>query len=389
VTRARGGLRVGIVAGEASGDFLAADLLRALRALAPEVCAQGIAGPEMAAAGCRSHYPMARLSVMGLWEAMARYAALVPVRARLARRLLRERPHVFIGVDAPDFNLGLERRLRRAGVPTVHYVSPSVWAWRRYRMRRIARSVDLMLTLFPFEARFYEERGMAVRFVGHPLADIIPNEPLGPPRAGARADLGLGAQGEVVALLPGSRTTEVKYLALPLLRAARWLERRRPGLRFVVPLVSAATRELFRSALARAGAGLDVRLIEGRSRAAMSAADAVIVASGTAALEALLLKRPMVVTYRMATPAYWIMRALFRVPYVSLPNLLAWRALVPELLQSEAEPERLGAALLPYLEEPARRETLLAEFVRIHAELSRDASARAAEAVCELVESRA
>lgn len=367
-----------MVAGEASGDFLGAGLLAALRERRPELVAEGIGGARMIAGGFDGHYPMERLSVMGLVESLGRYAELLPMRARLAQRLIARRPDVFVGIDSPDFNLGLERRLRRAGIPTVHYVSPSVWAWRRYRVRKIARSVSLMLTLFPFEARFYEEHGVPVEFVGHPLADLVPMEP---DRAGARRELGLPAQGEVVALLPGSRLSEVSRLAGPLLRTGRWLRERRPGLRFVAPLVDAATRACFEAARRRPGAELEVRVLEGGARTAMAAADAVLLASGTAALEALLLKRPMVIAYRMNPLTYRIMKAMFHAPFVGLPNLLAGHEVAPELLQDAAVPERLGPAVLALLERPALRRGVDAEFGRIHAELRRDASARAAAAV--------
>lgn len=375
-------LRLAIVAGEASGDYLGAGLIAALRAAGLEVRAEGIGGAEMLAAGCRSYFPMERLAVMGLFEALARYPGILPLRARLARRLIADPPDVFVGVDAPDFNLALERRLRRSGIRTVHYVSPSVWAWRRYRLRKIARSADLMLTLFPFEASFYEQHRVPVEFVGHPLADQIPQ---GVERTAARRELGLPADGEVVALLPGSRTSEVKYLAEPLVGAARWLAARR-RVRFVAPLVDGPTRRLFEAALGTVGAGVDIRLLEGRSRAAMAAADVVLLASGTASLEALLLGRPMVITYRTAAFTYHVMKALLQVPYVGLPNLLAGRELVPELLQERATPAALGAAVLALLEHPEQQRALAAEFACIGAELRRGASSRAAAAVRRLVQ---
>lgn len=374
-------LRVAIVAGEASGDLLAAGLLEALAARCGALQVEGICGPRMQALGYRSLYPMERLSVMGLFEAFGRYPEVLPLRARLAKRFTASRPDVFIGIDAPDFNISLERVLRRAGIPTVHYVSPSVWAWRRYRIPKIRSAVTRMLTLFPFEAAFYRDHEVPVTFVGHPLADEI--APL-TPRADCRRELGLEAGNEVVALLPGSRISEVKYLAEPMLRTARWLAARRAGVRFVVPLVDAVTRECFAAAMARCGGDLALTMVTGHSRTVMGAADAVLLASGTAALEALLLKRPMVITYRTTWLTYQIMKRMLHVPHVGLPNLLAGRSLVPELLQDDAVPERLGPALLALLEQPGLRHDLVAEFDRIHAALRLDASRAAAEAVAEV-----
>ena len=336
----------------------------------------------MVAAGCRSLYPMERLSVMGLFEAAGRYLEVMPMRARLERRFAADPPDVFVGVDAPDFNLPLERKLRQAGIRTVHYVSPSVWAWRRYRIRKIARSVDLMLTLFPFEARFYEAHRVPVRFVGHPLADLIP----GPvDHRSARRQLSLPMQGPLVALLPGSRMSEVKYLAEPLVRTARWLVQRHPDLRFVAPLVEPITRAHFEGVLRREGQGLDIRVLDGRARTAMAAADTVLLASGTASLEALLLRRPMVITYRTTALTHHIMKAMLRVDYIGLPNLLAGEPLVPELIQRDAVPERLGPAVLEFLESRQVQEAFGAASERIHAQLRQNADAGAAEAILRLV----
>jgi len=377
-------MRLAIVAGEMSGDLLGGGLLRALIARGGgSLRVEGIGGPEMIAAGLSELYPMERLSVMGLVEVLGRYLELVPVRARLVRRFRQARPAVFVGVDAPDFNLALERRLRAAGIPTVHYVSPSVWAWRRWRISGIRRAVDRMLVLFPFEVPFYEARGVPARFVGHPLADQIPETV---DRAEARAQLGLPAAGELIGLLPGSRLTEVRALAGPFVATAGWLAARRPGLRFVVPCASAATRACFEGALRGADAALDVTVIDGRSRVAMAAADAVLLASGTASLEAMLLKRPMVITYRTNEITYRLMKAMIEgnVSWIGLPNLLAGREVAPEILQHEAVPERLGPPLLAYLAHPERVRELADEFTRQHRALRRGASARAAEAVLEV-----
>lgn len=336
----------------------------------------------MLAVGCETLYPMERLSVMGLFEAVGRYLELVPVRRRLARRFIESPPDAFIGVDAPDFNLSLELALRRAGVKTVHFVSPSVWAWRRYRLHKIARAVDMMLALFPFEPPLYEARSIPVRLVGHPLADEIP---MRSDQGAARARLGLDAGARIVALLPGSRMSELQRLAGPLARTACWVHRRRPDIRFLSPLVDRATRELFSRALARHAPDVQCDLLLGASRDAMAASDVVLLASGTATLEAMLLKRPMVITYRTMRLTWMLGRAMLHVDHVGLPNLLAGARLVPELLQDDATPERLGSALLDRLDHPERQQPVLEEFDRIHETLRNDAFARAAEAVLEVV----
>ena len=325
---------------------------------------------------------MERLAVIGLREAVRRYRELHDVRRRLIRQLIANPPNLFVGIDAPDFNLSLELALSRAGIPTLHYVSPQVWAWRRYRLPKIRRAVNMMLTLFPFEEKFFRDRGVCARFVGHPLADIIPDTP---DQEAARRELQLPTGGEVVALLPGSRLSEVSLLAEPMIGAARWIARRREGVRFIVPLVNETVRTRFEAALGTTDDGLDLRILEGDGRTAMAAADAVLLASGTATLEALLLKRPMVITYRLGRLSWWIARTVVKVPFAGLPNLLAGRALVPELLQDDARPEKLGAALLEYLENPKLAAALKEEFRRIHAILRNNADERAADAVLEVV----
>lgn len=378
-------IRVGIVAGEASGDLLGAGLIRTIRERFPGAVVEGIGGPAMIAQGCGALYPMERLSVMGIVEVLGRFRELYTMRASLVRHFIDHPPDVFVGIDAPDFNLGLERKLKAAGIPVVHYVSPSVWAWRQYRVRKIARSIDLMLTLFPFEARFYEEHHVPVRFVGHPLAEMIPpvSDKLPP-----RAALGLPLQGEVVALLPGSRMTEINFLAESFIRAATWCVQRRPGLHFVVPLATSATRERFIQILAAVAPDLPVTVIEGRSREAMAAADAVLLASGTATLEAMLLKRPMVMAYRVAPFTYWLAKRLVKISRFALPNLLAGKPLVPEFIQDAVTPESLGQAILDYLERPELAAALRETFAQIHAALRQGADQQAAEAVIELARSR-
>lgn len=369
-------LKIALVAGEASGDILGAGLMQAIRARHPDARFIGVGGPRMQAEGLVSDFPMERLAVMGLVEVLGRLPELLGRRRRLIRTLVDERPDVFIGIDAPDFNLGVELKLRQAGIRTVHYVSPSVWAWRQKRVLKIRRACDLMLTLFPFEAQFYEAQQVPVCFVGHPLADTIP---LAADRMAARAALGLPEHGGVVALLPGSRGGEVQRLGSLFLDAAERLRGLRPGLRFVLPCASAERRAQLEAMLA--GRALPLTLVDGRSHEVLAACDAVLIASGTATLEALLFKRPMVVAYRVAPLTYRILRRLVKSPYVSLPNLLAGRFLVPELIQDAATPQALAEALAPLLEDGAAQTE---GFDAIHRALRRGASARAAEAVLQL-----
>lgn len=370
-------LRIALVAGEASGDILGAGLMRELKRQYGEVEFIGVGGPLMAAEGLNSYFPMERLAVMGLVEVLGRLPELLARRKRLILSLIEARPDAFIGIDAPDFNLGVELRLRRAGIRTVHYVSPSVWAWRQKRVLKIREACDLMLTLFPFEAQFYVEHGVPVRFVGHPLADTIPLEA---DRQAARGELELPQDAPVVALMPGSRGGEVARLGGLFLDAAEQLLAERPELRFVLPCASPERRAQLEALLA--GRDLPLILLDGRSHTALAACDAVLIASGTATLEALLYKRPMVVAYRLAPLTYRILRRLVKSPYVSLPNLLAQRLLVPELLQDAATPAALAATLLPLLDDGA---TQTAGFDAIHRTLRQDASCSAATAVLELV----
>ncbi|RMO20908.1 Lipid-A-disaccharide synthase [Pseudomonas cichorii] len=371
-----GSLRIALVAGEASGDILGSGLMRAIKARHPDVEFIGVGGPLMEAEGMVSSFPMERLSVMGLVEVLGRLRELLARRKLLVQTLIDEKPDVFIGIDAPDFTLNIELQLRRAGIKTVHYVSPSVWAWRQKRVLKIREGCDLMLTLLPFEARFYEEKGVPVRFVGHPLADTIPLES---DRPAARAELGLG-DGPVVALMPGSRGGEVGRLGSLFFDTAGRLLAQRPGLRFVLPCASPQRRAQVEQLLQ--GRDLPVTLLDGRSHVALAACDAVLIASGTATLEALLYKRPMVVAYRLAPLTFWILKRLVKSPYVSLPNLLAQRLLVPELLQDDATPEALARTLLPLLDDG---QVQTAGFDEIHRTLRRDASNQAADAVLSLL----
>jgi lipid-A-disaccharide synthase len=380
-------LRVGLVAGEASGDTLGADLIAALRRLAPDAQFFGVAGPKMQAVGCEAWEPAESLAVMGLFEIVRHLPRLLRLRARIRAQFLDLRPDVFIGIDAPEFNLRLARDLRNAGIPTVQYVSPQVWAWRQSRARSIHQSVDLVLCLLPFEKRFYDEHGMHAEFVGHPLADAIP---MTVDRGAARTRLGLSHSAQVIALLPGSRRGEVARLAQEFAATARWLAAQRPQLKFVAPMVSETTRQIFAQALQRCAPGIEVQLIDGQAHTALAAADAVLVASGTASLETALSKRPMVVVYRLGTLTAWLLRRLNLVKskFFAQPNLLADRRVVGEYFQQEIVPESIGAELLMWLDDAERRSALEQEFSRIHAELRRDAGGRAAQAVVSLLRSR-
>lgn len=372
----------GIVAGEASGDILGAGLIRALRRKYPGARFVGIGGEEMVAEGFHSLVPMERLSVMGLVEVLGRLRELFSIRARLMTYFLQNRPDVVIGIDSPDFTLGVERRCRDAGMLTAHYVSPSVWAWRQNRIFKIAKSVDLMLTLFPFEARFYEENKVPVSFVGHPLADRIPMEP---DTRAARRDLGLDEQAPVLAILPGSRSGEVERLGGLFLEAARWIQSRRPDLQLAIPCVNREREQQVKAIVDALDVKLPVTIVRGRSREVMAAADVVLLASGTATLEAMLLKKPMVVGYRLSNLTFRIVSKMVKSPHISLPNLLARKPLVPELIQDDATPMALGKAVLERLENTAERQQLTDAFTAIHESLRQNADEQAASAIASLI----
>ncbi|MGA4320647.1 lipid-A-disaccharide synthase [Ectopseudomonas hydrolytica] len=369
-------IRVALVAGEASGDILGSGLMQAIKARHPDAEFIGVGGARMEAEGLKSYFPMERLAVMGLVEVLGRLFELLGRRRQLARDLIDAKPDVFIGIDAPDFNLGLELRLRRAGIKTVHYVSPSVWAWRQKRVLKIREACDLMLTLFPFEAQFYDAHQVPVRFVGHPLADAIP---LQADRVAAREALDLPQDGPVVALMPGSRGGEVARLGDLFLDAAIRLRALRPGVRFLLPCATPERRAQLEQMLA--SRDLPLTLLDGRSHEALAACDAVLIASGTATLEALLYKRPMVVAYRVAPLTYRILKRLVKSPYISLPNLLAERLLVPELIQEAATAEALAQAVAPLID---GGQVQTEGFDVIHRALRRDASVSAADAVLKL-----
>jgi len=380
-------LRIALVAGELSGDQLGAALINAIRARCPEAQFEGIAGPRMRAAGCRALAHAEKLAVMGLAEVLVHLPGLLRLRRRIGAHFLASPPDVFVGIDAPDFNLSLEARLRRRGITTLHWVSPSVWAWRRYRLATIRNSVDLVMTLFPFEARFYAEQGVTAAYVGHPLADQL--SPDDDPR-GARNRLGLDPLAETVALLPGSRAGEIGRLAGPMLGAAALLAQRRPGIRFVCAAADENAQALFEQERERIG-GIDVRVVRGDTRAVIAAADCVLCASGTATLETMLVNRPLVMTYRVAPSTYRVGRLLklVRLEWFSLPNILAGRGLVPELIQDEATPENLAVAAGRWLDDGAARDALRRDFLALHERLRCDAARRAAEAVAGLLERNA
>ncbi len=380
----RDGLTVGIVANEPSGDLLGASIVREIRRRYPDARFIGVAGPRMQEAGCATLIEMERLSVMGLTEVLGHLRELLKIRRDLVGYFLAHRPDVFIGVDAPDFNLGLERQLREQGIKTVHLVSPTVWAWRPGRVKGIRRAVDLMLSIFPFEETFLRGHGVPATYVGHPLADEIPLEV---DRLGARADLGLPPEATIVALLPGSRVGEMQRLAAPFIETALLCLKARPDLRFVVPIVNARLRAMLETELRRLAPRLPVTLVDGRSREVIAAADVVLTASGTATLETLLLKRPMVVAYRIHPLSYHLVKwlGLVKVPYVAMANLLAGRALAPEFIQERCQPALMAPALLAFLEDDRRVAEIQAEYGRLHRDLRRNAASAAATAVLDLI----
>lgn len=370
---------LGIVAGEPSGDLLGGALIEALRARVPTARFVGIGGPRMTGAGLHSLYPLEKLSVRGYVEVLRHYREIIGIRRQLKQHFLEERPAVFIGIDAPDFNLDLETTLKKAGIPTVHYVSPSIWAWRGGRMRGIRKAVSRMLTVFPFETVLYEQAGVPVSYVGHPLADMLASMPS---KADARSALKLPAAAPVVALLPGSRISELESLSDVFVATAEKIAAAVEGVRLLVPLVNRQTRELFEAALYRRESGeLDIKLLFGHAHEAMAAADVVLVASGTATLEAALLQRPMVITYRMPRLSWWMMNWRRYQPWVGLPNILAGKFVVPELLQDAATPEALSAAVIDLLQDTEKRKSIEQRFGEMAAELRCDAAERAADAI--------
>ncbi len=371
-------LKVALVAGEASGDILGAGLMQAIREHYPQVEFIGVGGPLMEAQGLQSYFPMERLAIMGLVEVLGRLPELLARRKRLIATLKQQQPDVFVGIDAPDFNLTIELQLREAGIKTVHYVSPSVWAWRQKRVLKIRQGCDLMLTLLPFEAKFYQAHQVPVEFVGHPLADSVPMQTDSLP---AREQLGLSADAQVVALLPGSRGGEVAKLGALFVDTARFLLAEKPLLRFIIPAANQARRQQLEAILAEAP-NLPIEILDGQSQTALQACDAVLIASGTATLEAMLFKKPMVVAYKLAPLSHWLLKKMVKSPYISLPNLLAAEMLVPEFIQDAATPEALGQAVLTQLRDGSKQTERFAE---LHQSLRCDASQRAAQAVLQLL----
>ncbi len=373
-------MRVGIVAGEPSGDTIGATLIAALRERRPDARFEGIGGAQMVAQGCRSLFPMERLSVMGLSEVLGHLPELLSIRRKLVAHFLSDPPDVIIGVDAPDFNLPLERRLRRSGILSAHFVSPTVWAWRQGRIRSIARSVDLMLTLFPFEAEFYRRHQVPVHFVGHPLADQIDSEN---PRGPARRALAIPLDSTVLALLPGSRRREVEQLAPDLIGTAGLLREQIPDLRAVIPCATAQILDRIRSMTA--GDENWIRVLDGEARTAITAADVGVVASGTATMETALIGRPFVAVYRVSRLSYLVFRRLLKVPYVAMPNLYAGKELVPEILQDDVRPEIVAAKVTELLTNDESCAETLTQFALMHRELRCDAGAAAADAILKLL----
>ncbi|KQV60438.1 lipid-A-disaccharide synthase [Pelomonas sp. Root1217] len=368
--------RLGMVAGEASGDLLAGLLLQGLHARWPALTAQGIGGPKMIAQGFETWWPHSKLSIFGYVDALLNIRELLSIRKQLGTRLISNRPDVFIGVDAPDFNFGLETRLREAGIKTVHFVCPSIWAWRPERVEKIKAAADHVLCLFPFEPEILHKAGIGATYVGHPLADAIPMEP---PRAAAREALGLAAADTVIALLPGSRKSEINYIAPALIGAAKLLAR--PGRRFVMPIVPG-----LRSLVEPLIQGADVQLVDGQSHTALAACDLTLLASGTATLEAALFKRPMVIAYRMNALNWWRMKGRGLQPWVGLPNILAREFLVPELIQDACTPDNLAREAESLLADAARRAALHERFVQLHELLRQDTARRASDAIATLIQ---
>jgi len=375
---------IAMVAGEASGDLLGSLLIAALKQALPEARFIGIGGPKMQAAGMEISFPMEKLAVNGYVEVLRHYREIVGIRNKLRAQLIATPPDLFIGVDAPDFNLDLELALKKRGIPTVHYVSPSIWAWRGERIHKIKRAVSHILALFPFEAPLYEKAGVAVSYVGHPLADLLPDEPN---RAAMREQMRIPRQAKVFALLPGSRQSEVKQLAETYIETAKLILQKFPDAQFLVPLISRETRIIFENTLWKLEAQeLPITLLFGHAQDAMIAADGVLVASGTATLEAALLKRPMVITYKMPGLTYWLSKRKQYLPYVGLPNILAGKFVVPELLQDEATPENLAQALCNLVADKLAVTELEELFSDIHATLRQDTARKAAQAIMPYLE---
>ncbi|ATV43717.1 lipid-A-disaccharide synthase [Pectobacterium brasiliense] len=375
-------LTIGLVAGETSGDILGAGLIRALKEKVPDARFVGVAGPRMQAEGCEAWYEMEELAVMGIVEVLGRLPRLLKIRRDLTQRFSELQPDVFVGIDAPDFNITLEGNLKKRGINTIHYVSPSVWAWRQKRVFKIGKATNLVLAFLPFEKAFYDRFNVPCRFIGHTMADAMP---LHPDKLAARATLGIAPDVPCLALLPGSRGAEVEMLSEDFLNTAVLLRQHFPDLEIVVPLVNSKRREQFERIKSSVAPDLRVHLLDGQAREAMIASDAALLASGTAALECMLAKCPMVVGYRMKPFTFWLAQRLVKTPWVSLPNLLAGRELVAEQLQTDCTPDKLAAALLPLFANTEKMAELRATFVDLHQQIRCNADEQAAQAVLELV----
>jgi lipid-A-disaccharide synthase len=378
-------MRIGIVSGESSGDLLGAGLLKSIKQLHPDATFEGIGGPLMLKQGMKSLFPMERLAVMGIIEVFGRVRELLRIRRELFDYFTNHPPDIFVGIDAPDFNLGLENKLRRSGIKTVHYVSPSVWAWRQYRIKKITRSVDLMLTLFPFEADYYKRHKLDVQFVGHPLADSIP---MHTEQKDARKKLGLPLDKKIIALLPGSRSFEVRYLSELFLNTAHWCLQKESQLHFVVAAANSARKKQFETALEQCNFDLPITIVNRQSQLALGASDVALLASGTITLECLLVNRPMVVAYRTSFITYKLVKMMAKVENLCLPNILADDKIVPEFFQDDATVANLGPALLDYLRNKENTSALHKKFKDIHKVLKNDANKQAAAAIVGLVTSQ-
>ncbi len=374
-------LTIGLVAGETSGDILGAGLIRALKAKIPNARFVGVAGPLMQAEGCEVWYEMEELAVMGIVEVLERLPRLLKIRKDLTTRFTELKPDVFVGIDAPDFNITLEGRLKQQGIRTLHYVSPSVWAWRQKRVFKIGKATDMVLAFLPFEKAFYDKFNVPCRFIGHTMADAMP---LQPDKAAARELLGIPQEAVCLALLPGSRHSEVEMLGADFLKTAQLLRQKIPDLHVLVPLVNAKRREQFERIKQETTPDLNVHLVDGKAREIMSASDAALLASGTAALECMLAKCPMVVGYRMKPFTFWLAKRLVKTPYVSLPNLLSGKELVKELLQEKCQPQKLADELLSLLQGSEKVEALKQTFLHLHESIRCNADEQAAQAVLEL-----
>ena len=374
----RGMLRIGIVAGEASGDMLGGLLMQALKNKRSDIEFVGIAGPKMMREGAQSLFPIERLSVRGYLEVIKHAFGLMRIRQQLIKHFLNHRVDIFIGIDAPDFSFYIEKRLKKQGIKTIHYVSPSIWAWRKNRLNKIKRAVSHILTLFPFESALYQEAGVPVSYVGHPLADALPMQP---DTAAARATLRLKPSDLVVAMLPGSRQSEVQQHAALFIQTAKKLHADYPNALFLVPFVTRESKQIFELALFHEHEPLPIQILFGHAHDAMQASDVVIVASGTATLEAALLKKPMVITYRMPILSWWILKRMLLQPYVGLPNVLAGKFIVPELLQHDATPEKLAQAAIKLISDTLAIEEMKAEFNKIHISLKQNNAEKASNMI--------